>query len=280
MIVARSLLLAGIILLYGWLFTLQEHRAEERNVSLDMALPSTFYTITSGYMKQLVAEMLFIKTSVFMGGVRPDTSPTVYAEALGNNFETMTRIYPHFIDPYYFCQGFLPYISPETAAKANTILERGITTYPNDLILRFFYASNFFLAMNEPLKGAKAFAEAAKLPKAPPLFGHLASLLAAQGGDLAAGLISLKTMLAAEKDEIVRNRYEKEIVIFEQALEVQKALNAFTHKHGNAPATLEQLTPEFIASIPDIKDLFVLVYNPPTLHLRRPDRKKKVEPGT
>ena len=44
--------------------------------------------------------------------------------------------------------------------------------------------------MNEPLKGAEAFAEAAKLPEAPPMFGHLAALLSAKGGDIAAGLIS------------------------------------------------------------------------------------------
>jgi hypothetical protein len=85
--------------------------------------------------------------------------------------------------------------------------------------------------MNEPLKGAEAFAEAAKLPEAPPMFAHLAALLSAQGGDITAGLISLKTMLAVEKDEVVQTRYEEEIVIFNQALEVQsKRLINHSHK--------------------------------------------------
>jgi len=280
MMVARSLLLAGIVLLYGWFFTLQEQRREERKVSLTMALPVSFYKISAGYMQQLAAEMLFIRTSVFLGGVPPGTPPAGYEEPLGNNFEVMTRLYPRFIDPYYFCQGFLAPISPEAAARASTIFETGIVVYPDDLILRFFHGTNFFLAMNEPLKGAEALAEAAKLPEAPPLFGHLAALLSAQGGDIAAGLLSLKTMLAAEQDEKVRSRYEEEIVIFEQALEVQKGLNAYTSKYGAAPQTLEHLVPEFIVSIPDIKDSFVLVYDPPNLHLQRPERKKKTETGT
>lgn len=279
MIMARSLLLAGIVLLYSWLFTQQEHWAEERNVSLDMALPASFYKIVAGYIKQLASEMLFIRTSVFLGGVRPGTPPTNYVEPLGNNFEVMTQLYPPFIDPYYFCQGFLPHISPKAAARASTIFETGIAAHSDDFILRFFHGTNFFLAMNEPLKGAEAFAEAAKLPKAPPLFAHLAALLSAQGGDIAAGLISLKTMLASEEDEVVRTRYEEEIVIFEQALEVQKALTVYIGKYGTGPKALEQLVPEFIASIPDIKDFFVLVYDPPNLHLQRPDRKKKTEAG-
>jgi hypothetical protein len=41
------------------------------------------------------------------------------------------------------------------------------------------------------------------------------------------------------------------------------------------PATLEQLIPGFIVSIPDIKEIFVFEYTPPNLHLRRPDRGKK-----
>lgn len=279
MMIIRAIALSSLVVLYGLVFTVQEQKAQERDITLELALPVSFQKIAAGYVKQLAAEMLFIRTSVFLGGVRPGTPPTSYADALGNNFAVMTQLYPRFIDPYYFCQGFLAPISPETAARAGTIFETGIAAHPDDFILRFFHGTNFFLAMNEPLKGAETFTEAAKLPKAPPLFGHLAALLSAQGGDIAAGLISLKTMLSGEKDEAVRARYEEEIVIFEQALEVQKGLNAYTVKYGAAPQTLEHLVPEFISSIPVIKDSFVLVYDAPNLHLQRPEHKKKAETG-
>ena len=86
-------------------------------------------------------------------------------------------------------------------------------------------------------------------------------------------------MLAAEKDEVVRTRYQQEIVIFEQAINVRTALNAYTSRYGNAPKTLQQLVPEFLPQLPEIKDSFILVYDPPTLRLQRPDRKKKTETG-
>ncbi|MFH2122305.1 MAG: hypothetical protein ABIJ50_02295 [Pseudomonadota bacterium] len=279
MMIVRALVLTGLVVLYGLVFTVQEQKARDRAVSLEIALPVNFYRIAAGYVRQLAAEMLFIRTSVFLGGVPPGTPATSYAEPLGNNFEVMTQLYPRFIDPYYFCQGFLTPISPEAAAKAATVFETGIAAFPEDLVLRFFYGTNFFLAMNEPLKGAEALAEAAKLPKAPPMFGHLAALLSAQGGDITAGLISLKTMLAGEKDEMVRKRYEEEIVIFEQALEVQRALNAYTVKYGAAPQALKQLVPEFLPQLPDIQDSFVLIYDPPNIHLKRPEKKKKSESG-
>lgn len=274
-----SLFLAGLILAYGILFSHLDTKAQGRFTPLEFAPPPAFYRVAAGYLKQLAAEMLFIRVSVFLGGVPPGTDNTSYEDALANNFEVMTTLYPRFMDPYYFTQAFLPSISQESATRAATIFETGIAAYPEDLILRFFHGTNFFLSMNEPLKGAQAFAEAAKLPKAPPMFNHLAALLSAQSGDITAGLISLKTMLAAEKDNVVRTRYEEEITIFEQALEVQKGLNAYINKYGAAPKTLEYLVPEFITSIPDIKDSFILLYNPPNLHLQRPDRKKKSEPG-
>jgi hypothetical protein len=274
MMIMRGVFLIGLILLYGLIFVAQEQKKQEQIVSLDFALPVNFHKIAAGYIKQLAAEMLFIKTSVFVGGLRPGTPPASYSDALGNNFEVMTQLYPRFIDPYYFCQAFLTPISPEAAAKASIIFETGIAAHPDDLFLRFFHGSNFFRSLNEPLKGAKAFEEAAKLPNAPPMFGHLAALLSAQGGDIAAGLISLKTMLAAEKNEVVRTRYQQEIVIFEQTLDVQKALNAYTNEYGTAPKSLEQLVPEFLPQLPDIKDSFILTYDPPSLRLQRPDTKK------
>jgi len=271
--IVRTIFLAGLILLYGLVFSIQEQKNPDRDLSLDVALPATFHKITAGYLKQLVAEMLFVKVSVFIGGVQPSTPPSRYAEALGNNFEVMTQLYPRFIAPYYFCQAFLPHLSSEAAANANRVFETGIAAYPDDLILRFFHGTNFFLAMNEPLKGAKAFAEAAKLPNAPPLFAHLAALLSAKGGDISAGLLSLKIMLESEEDETVRARYQEEIYIFEQAMAVNQALNAYTNKYGVSPASLDKLVPEFLPQIPVIKDSFILIYDPPTLHLLRPEKR-------
>ncbi|MDD5759008.1 MAG: hypothetical protein PHI06_07980 [Desulfobulbaceae bacterium] len=269
----RSFFFSLLICLYGVVFFAQEHQARSQSPILQIALPANFQKITTGYLFQLAAEMLFIKTSVFLGGLQPGFPPTTYAKALGNNFEVMTTLYPRFIDPYFFCQAFLPNISREEASKANSILETGINAFPDDFIFRFFYGTNYFLAMDEPLKAAKAFGEAAKMPNAPLIFGRLEALLSAKGGDILAGLIALKTMLAAEKDEIVRARYQHEIEIFEQAKLVREALTAYEVKHNSSPGTLAELVPEFLQAIPDIKDSFSLVYDPPALRLERIDKR-------
>lgn len=255
---------------YTFIFSIQERQIQSQLPTLQIALPVTFQKITTGYLSQFAAEMLFIKTSVFLGGLQPGVPTSAYAKALGNNFEVMTSLYPRFIDPYFFCQAFLPHISPDEARKANAILETGIAAFPNNLILRFFYGTNYLLSINDPLKAANVFAEIAKFPDAPRLFEHLAALLSAKGGDIAAGLISLKTMLAAEKNEVVRARYQEEIGIFEQAMQVQDALTAYEKKYGSSPRTLEELVPEFRQELPDIKNSFTLVYEPPNLRLERP----------
>ena len=278
MMFVRVICLIVLFILYGFTFISQEQQAQSKDISLEFDLPPNFYTIASGYLKQLVAEMLFIKTSAFLGGRRAGAPPETYENALGNNFMVMTSLYPGFIDPYYFCQAYLPYISQEAAERTNTVLETGIAAYPRNFVLQFFHATNFILYMNEPQQSAKSFAETAAIPGAPPYFGHLAAVFSAQGGDLIAGLISLNTLLAAEKDEAVRTEYKKEIAIFEQAIQVNTALIAYQKKYNAPPDELKQLIPEFIQAIPDIKDTFVLVYSPPTLRLERPLGLKRMRP--
>ncbi|MBM9603177.1 hypothetical protein [Desulfopila inferna] len=270
--IRTSILLVALVL-YGICFALQEKYAGEQEVVLKPSLPANYYRIVAGYTRQLTAEMLFIRTGVFLGGVKPGTPHENYERALANNLEVTTELYPRFLDPYFYTNSFLPIISEESASRAACIFENGIAANPENLILRFFYGTNFFLAMDEPLKAARAFSDASELSDAPPMFSRIAAILSAQGGEIAAGLMSLKTMHAAEENEMVRARYEEEIAIFEQALEVQQALKAYMTRYGSAPETLDQLVPMFIDGIPEIKDSLVMEYSPPDLHLKRPTKK-------
>lgn len=271
LIFVRRLIFGVFILLYGLSFIAQERTAQYKNVKLEFSLPANFYRVISGYFKQLISELIFVRTSVFLGSVQPGLLPATYEDALSNNFEVMTKLYPQFVDPYYYCQAFLTSISAESATNASKIFETGVKANPNDLVLRFFHAQNF-LTMDEPIKAANAFTEAAKLQNAPAMFGHLAALLSAHGGDISAGLISLEILLKDEKNEIVRSRYQEEIRTFQKALEVQRALNAYILKYASEPKSLNQLIPEFIPGIPKIDNSFILFYNPPNLHLKRPDK--------
>lgn len=269
----RGIVVAVLLLVYGWFFVLQEQRQAEYRADLQYALPASFYRVVTGFGRQLAAEMLFIRTSVFLGGIPPGVPPTSYEVPLANNFAVMTDLYPRFIDPYYFTQGFLPHISEESAARAAEIFATGIAAHPDDFVLRFFHGSTFFLAMDEPLKAAQAFQEAADLPEAPPIFARLAAILSARGGNIAAGLITLQAMHAGEADEAVRQRYAEEIAIFQEALAVQQAVDAYSGKYGAPPEALDSLVPEFLGEVPEIRDAFELVYTPPIVHLKRPERR-------
>ena len=266
----RSLILLSFILIYGLAFLILDHTFQNRNVQLQPVLPAKLQQVASGYLSQIVSEILFIKTSVFLGGVKPGIPATSYAEPLANNFEVMTSLYPEFIDPYFFSQSFLAPISQESARRANTILNTGIKTFPDNFMFRFFYAFNYYRYLNEPLKAAKAFEDAAALPDAPPMFGHLAALFSAEGGNITAGLVTLKTMLAAEQNEGVRERYQQEIETFEKALTVERAVSSYTKKHHTPPEKLADLVPEYFEQLPEIQNNFILIYEPPLLRLERP----------
>jgi tetratricopeptide (TPR) repeat protein len=266
----RSCILFSFILVYGLAFSILDHTFQNRDVHLQPALPAKIQQVASGYLSQITSEILFIKTSVFLGGVKPGTPATTYAEPLANNFEVMTSLYPEFIDPYLFNQSFLAPISQESAQRANAILNTGIKTFPNNFVLRFFYAFNYYSYLNEPLKAAKAFEDAATLPDAPPMFGHLAALFSAQGGNITAGLVMLQAMLAAEQNEVVRERYQQEIETFEKALTVEKAIFSYTKRYHSPPEKLEDLVPEYLKYLPEIQHNFILIYEPPILRLERP----------
>jgi tetratricopeptide (TPR) repeat protein len=270
MLFRRFGILMVLLSVYSTAFFFIDRRFQDRDLTLDVALPDKFQRIASGYLKQVVSEILFIKTSVFLGGVKPGTHPETYAGPLSNNFQVMTSLYPQFVDPYFFSQSFLAPISPADANAANSILKTGIEHLPENHILRFFHGFNYYQYLNEPLKAAAVFKEAAKLTDAPPMFGHLAAVFSAHGGNIRAGLTMLHAMLTVEQDEGAKKKYQKEIEIFEKALLVEEAVHAYEKNHSVAPKNLQDLVPGYIDEIPDKLDGFELTYNPPNLKLIRP----------
>lgn len=268
------LLLIAFTPLYIITFIIQERAFEKIFKPLHPVPPASFLQITSSYGRQLMAEVLFVQSAVFLGGVPPGTDPNSYGETLAHNFLQISTLYPEFSDPYYFAQSYLAYISPDLARKVNTILANGRQAKPNNLIYPFFQAFNYFDYLSEPLEAAKIFREASLLPDAPPMFNHLAVILEAEGGEIQASLLSLQALINSTNDKSVRERYEEEKIMLQQALAVQNALSAFASQRLRYPETLEELVPEYIAELPDFGTAFELSYNPPRISLIRPHRKK------
>ena len=264
------ILLILLMIVYGILFQTHERQSSKIGPHLSMALPSPVQEVILGYLKELGAEMLFIKTAAFWGRNDLPKNHEEYAESLAQNFHVMTDIYPEFIDPYYLCESSLSYINYDSASSANEILLKGVNSHPDNMILPFFRGFNYFYYMDQPKEAAAVFSDLASRPDAPSWFGHLAGILSARGGDLYGGLMTLKAMLSTEEDEAMKGRYQRSIMNFENAIRVHEATEKFFVKNGRYPQQLNNLIPQFLVKIPNFDDGFSLKWESPILRLIRP----------
>lgn len=271
--ILRKTVFIGLVVCYGVLFFAQERFTHQVKPTLALPLPSVVEKTVLGYLRQLGGEMHFIKTAVFLGGNFTNEPDETYATGLSSNFQVMVDLHPQFIDSYFLCQSSLPFIGPERAREANAILQKGLNANPTNWIFPFFQSFNYNHFLSEPRKAADALRTAAKIDEAPDWLEHLASIRAAQGGDILSGLIWLKAMYKTEENESRREKYGREIKDFEMALNVQKAIIAYQKKYGRHPDVLDDLIPEFLQALPIFNEKFVLAWDPPTLQLKRPDRK-------
>lgn len=267
--ILRLLCFTGVFILYCILFVQQERLLQSAVLQLPHPLPAAVQKIALGFVKQLGGEVNFIKAKLFLGGVEPGRDPDTYAPSLAQHFSVASQLHPLLKDTYYFCQSSLPQISPLYAKETNKVLERGIQAMPDEPFLPFFVGFNYFYYLKQPKEAAIYLRKVSQMPDTPSWIGHLASTLAAEGGDIATGLMWLKTMYASEEDELMRERFRKTIAAFEKAASVQDAVTLYKTQNGNYPQTLKGLVPDYLPDLPDFDNHFSLFWEPPTLRLIR-----------
>ncbi|MDQ6971798.1 MAG: hypothetical protein Q9M30_04045, partial [Mariprofundaceae bacterium] len=76
-------------------------------------------------------------------------------------------------------------------------------------------------------------------------------------------------MQASSNDAAEKNRYQKEIEVFEQGLLVQMALEQYIHSVSRPPATLDELIPAYVSQLPQLGEGYRLEYRAPNLFLKR-----------
>jgi len=76
-------------------------------------------------------------------------------------------------------------------------------------------------------------------------------------------------MLANESNRNTIEQYMKEIEVFQDALVVEQAIDAYERKYQITPSNLNVLVPEFIKELPEMRYGFILTYTPPSLILIR-----------
>lgn len=266
----KRIVAAILLVLYLGVWGLQKNKAQMADYYLSPPLPAAVLKVASGYAQQLTAFSLFIKVAIFAGGPLRGVDKMSYADSMASNFDVMTELHPEFIDSYNYCESFLAPISPEHAGEANKILDRGIAAHPDLLYLEFFKAFNLFYYMNQPAEAAELFYAMARRQDAPEWFAHLAGVLMAKGGNLIAGRAMLMAMYQKEQDKFTKDRYRRAIVNFNKALRVQAALDLFKKESGKDAASLQDLVPRYLESLPPLTDDFTYLWMPPVLSLVRP----------
>ena len=254
---------------YGLFFWGQERAFEQDYMVLNPAPPVQLLRVVSGYGRQLVSEAIFVQAAVYVGGKADDLNSDADAPILAHNYMTAAQLYPQFKDTYYHAQSFLAGLDEVNTRTVNDMLALGWKTDRSNFLYPLFQGFNYFSYLDEPGEAAKVFYDASVAPNAPPFFSRMAVLLQAEGGELEASLASLEVLAKAERDELRRGKYEEEMAMFRQALEVQRAANDFTAVNQHPPETLAELVPDYIAELPDFGKAFEMTWNPPNVGLRR-----------
>jgi len=263
------IILPGLLAGYIFLFLAQGQYASVTDQGISPALPSRMlHVLGHSYMNQIIAESLFIKTAVYYGGLNREMDAG-NLEVMQQHFITMSQLHPRMLDIYYRAESVLAHRGNTYAKTANQILETGRATMPDQLALPFFEGFNYFYYLGNPAKAAEILRIASMIPGSPQWIGHLASMLAARGGNIRTGLIWLQGMLASSTDEEEKARYRGEIESFEQALQVQMALEQHIRRVGTPPNALSDLAPNDIRQLPTFKNGFMLEYKKPNLFLTR-----------
>ncbi|MDX8390763.1 MAG: hypothetical protein R8M38_09770 [Mariprofundaceae bacterium] len=267
--------LIACLLLYAALFSLQEkesHTTITSGEQLAVTLPLPIQQAVSGYLRQLQAELLLIRVAVYLGGqtsladTSRDTGPLVHY------FHSITTLHPKLFDSYYLAESSLSWIDEESARNANTLLTVGMEALPTKWVLYFFAGFNHFSYLNEPLKASTLLWQASQIDHAAAWLAHLASALAAEGGDIIGGLGWLRMMEASNDGSVIKKTYQNDIVEYEKAVSVLKAIQIYRAQTGTYPDSLNILVPHFIISLPEISDKYILIYQKPKLIFKKKGR--------
>jgi len=236
--------------------------------------PEPVQYAASNYLRQLFADMLIIKTKVFIGGLDSKVNPALYADALSNDFITAAKLNPQLIDTYFIGESAISWAGKEYAKQANTMLKVALEHRPDQWIIPFFMGFNHFFYLQDSAS-AISYINMAHQRHGPPWLHHFATLLAGQSGQLKTGHLWLQAMYRGEKDPSQKARYKQDMEDFEYALKVQHAVDVYHIQTGKYPDSLSQLTPHYFEKVKIKGAYHEIHYQKPSVQLFRIQKNKR-----
>jgi hypothetical protein len=169
----------------------------------------------------------------------------------------LTELDPRFYHAYLYVAINVPSSRGRTWVnneQAEDLLTRGIKQFPLDVRLQTIRAGFRLVHMHDYAFAAQAFAEAAMLPGAPPLFGPLAVKLRAHANTETA-LEVARNMLEATQDPERRAEFEAQVHDLQLELELKQvdaAIVEYNKRMMRPPTSLTELREAGLYSGPGV----------------------------
>ncbi len=168
--------------------------------------------------------------------------------------QTEMNFDPRFVVPYIM-GGIILGDSPRHVHEALDILDRGARNHPADWRFPFYIGYTRYFSLGDPLGGARALEDAARLPESPPYLPLLAARMFSEGRAPETALTFLERMVGEETDPVrleILNRRIGEVIVERDIQILEKAVAVYKEKTGDLPGTLSELVRAgLLRSIPE-----------------------------
>lgn len=245
MVVKYALRISGLVLLlaaYGICYShvdqLRSNLPPETKRAQALAVDPTLLKVVSGPFKNLMADYLIVKASVFMGGAWQVTEEDW--EAVYTLLKQSLYLDPLFFQTGYYIQGLLSWRA-NMQPRATELLQYHAEHRYWDWEPMFYVGFNYYYHLKDFESAAKFMQLSAERQGAPPVVASLAARAAQRTGQTLTAIALLKTMYESSQDEKSKAYYAKRLEAQLAVYAIEQAIDVFKKRHGHRPSALEDL---------------------------------------
>lgn len=202
--------------------------------------------------KGFTADLLFIQVLMHTGSLVWKPSRFQFNNKWSyQTIDLVTQLDPKYYSAYLFAGMGLIH-SRDDVLRANTIIQKGMQIFPDSWELPFWIGFNAYLYLQDDTLASDYLLQAAHKPDAPISFFSLLLSAITKGGDFTQGIWVLEAMIEHEKRPKIRLVYQKRLARLHNFIDLQKAADLYTLRHGIALQSLQDLVDDgIITALPE-----------------------------
>lgn len=205
-------------------------------------VPSVVLVAGSGEYKGVVANMMFLNASNFIGRKLMERSQPSADE--WHQFylllDRITELDGRFLDPYVFAEMMLAW-QARMYDEAELLLKKAMIYRQDDWRMPYYIGFNYFYFQKKNTAGARYIMKAANIKGCPHYLANLATRLAFYGERSKTALLFLKQMLAENKQVALTPELKKHFDALEGAALIEDAALSFKQQHSASAKTIDDL---------------------------------------